>query len=232
MKSIRSPSACVLALAAFAASNTYAATGDTATYLFNLPSTAVASQNPPYPLVATLTLTEVATGVEFLLTPNWADTTSGFSPQSFIERLDYVYVGGNPTFTDLSPTTAPITSFDVGNNANMDSGYKSDTSHIEINWGSKNDPNRFESPDTSKWLVSGVLTDFTVTQATHNSHPSPTFGILSVTGYSLDNLQPTPSNWVTGESTVPVIPEPEIYAVMVAGLAAMGFMARRRRKTT
>ncbi len=49
---------------------------------FNLPSTSVASQSPPYPTVATLTLTQGLTGVEFLLDPNesivgaWKPATS------------------------------------------------------------------------------------------------------------------------------------------------------------
>ena len=59
----------------------FANIGDTATYKFDLPSTEVASQNPPYPLVATLTLTEVAGGIDFLL------TLTGVAPQFLVSRI-------------------------------------------------------------------------------------------------------------------------------------------------
>lgn len=203
-----------------------AAIGDTATYTFDLPSTAVASQNPPYPSVATLMLTEVADGVEFVLTPNWSDPSAGFSVASRIDYLDYVYKGALPTFTFLGG--APIESWSYETNPNnMDSGYKTDDQHLKINWFSGRNDDRFTDPETSSWKFSGVLTDFTGTQATSGPKPSPIFGVISVTAYSLEDPKPTPSNWVAG---VTPIPEPGTWALMLGGLLGVGFMSRRRQR--
>ena len=219
----------VTAVMSITATQAFAAVGDTATFQFNLPSTAESSQNPPYPLVGTVTLTEVSGGVDFLLAPNWLDSSTGFAPQSFVERLNFVYEGpANPTFTYLSG--APIKTFSYETNSNtMDSGYKTDDQWIGIDWYTKNDEDRFTSNETSSWRVSGVLTDFTGTQALSNSKPDPIFGVISVTAYSLDGFTPTPSNWVTGVSP---IPEPEIYAMLSIGLGLMGWVGRRRKLQT
>lgn len=221
-------SAILVAAMSMTTTQSFAAIGDTATFQFNLPSTSESSQNPPYPLVATITLTEVSNGVDFLLAPNWLDITTGFSAQSFVERLNFVYQGpANPTFTYLSG--APIKTFAYETNSNtMDSGYKTDDQWIGINWYTKNDEDRFMNNETSAWRVSGVLTDFTGTQALSNSKPDPIFGVISVTAYSLDGFTPTPSNWVTGAIATPV-PEPEIYAMLGLGLGLMGWVGRRRK---
>lgn len=206
----------------------FANIGDTATYKFDLPSTALASQNPPYPLVATLTLTEVAGGVDFLLTPNWGGS-AGFSTNSHIERIDYVYQGpASPTFTFLSG--APIDTFSYETNQNnLDSGYKTDDQHINIGFFTSNTASRFDDDwSNSSWNVSGAgvdLTDFTGTQATSGPKPSPIFGVISVSPYSLTDPHPTPSNWVTSP-----VPEPETYAMLLTGLGLLGFMARRRKQ--
>ncbi len=181
--------------------------GTSATWYFNLPSTAVASQNPPYPLVATLTLTQTADGVQFLLTPNWSDPEAGFSSESFIEQVDYVYnyngSGSGLTGGNVSGSTPPITVDDFrwdadakvksftywSNPHNMDSSYTTQDQHIQVDFGDKNDTWRFtDSWADSEWTVLGTsLSDFTGTFATSNSHPSPIQGVISVTAYSLDD---------------------------------------------
>lgn len=226
---MRSLAAASVALAALLASGgSQAAVGDTVTYSFDLPATG--AQNPPYPSVALLTLTETSGGVLFDLAPQWT-TSSGFSSSSFIERLDYVYSGPSLSSSDFSAVSgAPVASFTFQTNPNnVDTGYTAEDQHIVVDWGSRNDADRFDDDfASSSWLVEGsVLSNFTGTQATASSpnKPSPIFGVISVTGYSLDGQQPTPSNWVAG---VTPIPEPETYALMLAGLGALGFLRRRR----
>ena len=220
--------------------------GDTASWRFNLPSTSVASQNPPYPSVATLLLVETADGVQFTLTPTWNDPPAGrFGTASFIERLDYVFdVGADTAPSDFQPTYpavppavpplsngsfrwdggAPIKAFDYDANVNLDSGYKAEDQWIHVDFFSKNnDPDEYRFDTTfanSVWTVLGRdLIDFTATFATHNSHPTPTQGVISVTSYSLEDPKPTPSNWVTGPggNTEPDpngAPEPGVLALL------------------
>ena len=224
-----------------------------ASWSFNLPSTSTSGQNPPYPLVATLTLEQVGSDVWFVLDPNEVSPGVVLGKfdvmNSFVNRIDFVYSGrvlDTPDYTDIlasSSTMSPDSlirkvSYDT-DPANMDSGYKSNDEHIIIDFIPKNEPNRFGFNDTSSWIIKNVaLADFN-TFATHNSHPSPTFGIISVSPYSLggdkvcgltltENCNGTSSNWVTGP--VAVIPEPETYAMLLAGLGLVGFLARRKMK--
>lgn len=189
-------------------------------WTFDLPATAIASQNPPYPTVATLTLTQTADGVQFVLDPN--ESSPGFADGSFIERLDYVYGGLGLTANDFRQDAGAPGTFQFESNPNnMDSGYQADAFHIVVDFPSKNDPGRFDPTDTSTWTVLGTtLADFTGSFATANSKPSPIYGVLSVTAYSLPEVQPTPSNWVAP------VPEPSLGALLGVGLAAL--WARRR----
>ena len=225
----------------------------TISWSFNLPSTSTSSQNPPYPLVATFTLTEVGSNVLFVLDPN--ELSPGVQPDpenSFVNRINFVYSGRALDATDytniIASSLAMSPDSHIGvkgvsyktNPNNMDSSYVSNDQHIVIDFVPRNRPNRFGFNDTSSWTIAGVsLADFTGTYATSNSHPSPTFGIISVSPYSFNGASvcgptgielcsPSPSNWVTGP--VAAIPEPETYAMLLAGLGLLGFSARRRMK--
>ena len=209
-----------------------ASVGDHATFSFDLP--AAASWSGSYPLVASLLLTETATGVNFTLTPNWSNAGgAGFSSPSHIERLDLVYDGpSTATFTSL--TGPVIASFHYDASHHMDAGYNSSAQQITIDWNTCHScADLFNNAwASSSWSVNSVgldhvvLTNFADSlHATHSSihFPQPIGGIISVTAYHIDGLHPDTSNWVSPA------PEPETYAMFMAGLGLMGFIARRRK---
>ena len=212
----------------------FASVGDSATFNFDLP--AAASWSGSYPLVASLLLTETATGVDFTLTPNWSNAgDAGFSDSSHIEKLDIVYDGpSNATFTSLLGPVIAAGDFEYHSGSNMDAGYQSNAHHITIEWNtSDSSVNLFNSEwESSSWSVNSVGLDTVVLvnfadhlHATHSSihFPQPIGGIISVTAYHVDGLHPDTSNWVSPA------PEPESYAMFMAGLGLMGFIARRRK---
>lgn len=90
---------------------------------FNLPGTALASQDPPYPIVGTITLTQVAAGVQFTLDLN--DSSPGWGDGSFVERLDFVCAGGALDANDFQNVSGVAASdFEFESNPNdMDAGY-------------------------------------------------------------------------------------------------------------
>jgi hypothetical protein len=198
---------------------------------FNLPAVGLGAVNPPYPNVATLTLSDIAGGVQFTLTPN--ASSSGFEGDpntEFVERLTLAFTGSAPiTFANVSGAALQSVSFSA--NPALDAGYSSQAQAIAFDWYSTpaNGGLRFDVTETSTWNVFGTgvnVASFSNTFATANNKPSPTHGVISVTGYDLEVQRPTPSNWV---DSVSAVPEPEVYASMIAGVALLGALARRRR---
>jgi hypothetical protein len=190
-----------------------AAIGDTLIYQFNAES---AGNAVPTVTQAKLLLTETASGVDFKLTPLWGPPTTG----NRVDGLQFAYSGESLSFVDGAGPTA---SFSTGFGS-IDSGY-STTSLIILGWPSANNsPNLFNSLDSfTSWSLNGAtitLADFSIFATATSTKPTPGFGVISMPGAA-------PSNWVA--MGVSPIPEPETYALMLAGLGVVGFVARRRR---
>ncbi len=205
-----------LTAAAFAAPAAHAAVGNSMVYSFNTQSTAGAT---PTVSQASLLLTETASGVNFKLTPDWH-----VSNGDRVQQIQFAYSGDAASFSHLA---GPAGSASFGMGA-IDSGYNS-AFKVTISWPSSGS-NEFDDHDAfSSWSLNGAsidLTDFGFT-AGSSSKPAPAFGAISMPGAR-------PSNWValgslTDGPPVAAIPEPETYALMGMGLAAMGFVVRRRK---
>lgn len=224
MKNICKISATLFTVLGMGLGSSTTATAAPVVWTFNLPSTATASQTPPYPAVATLSLSQVGSDVQFFLDPN--ELNSGVLPDatdSFVHQVDFVYKGAALTagsFTYNSGALIDSFSYET-NQTNMDAGYKTQDQHIKIDFFTKNNDGnkRFDFTETSTWTIAGVsLTDFTTTYATSGPKPSPIYGVISVSPFRGDS-----SNWVTA------VPEPETYVMMMMGLGLMGLVVRRRK---
>jgi len=189
-------------------------------WAFNAPATGNPSQNPPYPTVAVLTLTQTADGVQFTLDPN--EGNPGFGSSSFVQRLDYVYSGPALSAASFRHDGGAAASFSFSGKGHMDAGYKADGSEITVTFPSSSS-DRLTPGETSTWTVLGAkLSDFADTFGSANNKPSPIYADISVTGFSLPHHTPTPSNWVCP------IPEPGTGALALLGLALLGRAGHRR----
>ena len=208
------------------------------TWTFNLPSTGTPSNNPVYPTVATLTLTQIGNDVQFILDPN--ESSPGVNPASgsFVKSIDFVYQGHALTSNDFQyDSGAMVQSFNYKNDVTMDSGYKADSKHIVVdffdnNQNSSHFADNFDFTETSTWTILGTtLGDFTDTKATANNKPTPISGVISVAPYALASIHPTPSNWVAGyDGSGPPSSIPVPAAVWLFGSGLVGVMSLTRRK--
>jgi hypothetical protein len=189
---------------------------------YTLPATALPSQDPPYPVVATLMLVQTADGVQFTLDPN--EASPGFGANSFVERVDIAYAGDPLDASDFLHVSGTEGDFSFEDNPNnFDAGYQADVYHIVVDFPSA-PSDRLEPGGSSTWTVLGAtLADFAGTFATANNKPSPIYSVISVTGYSLPDHQPTPSNWVA------VVPEPGTALLLLVGVGGLAVEGRRRR---
>ena len=198
------------------------ATAAPVVWTFDLPSTAVASQTPPYASVATLSLTQIGSDVQFFLDPNQSNPGALPATNTFVHSIDFVYSGAVLTAASFAHNAGALVetfSYEMNQN-NLDAGYTTQDQHVQVDFFSRNNDGsaRFDFTETSTWTIKNVsLTDFTTTFATSGPKPSPIYGVISLGGFSGGT-----SNWVAA------VPEPETYAMMLAGLGLIGFSARRR----
>ena len=158
--------------------------------------------------------------------PGWPVTPPGNN--ELAAGADYVNVSG--------PAVSQVQYF-IPPPDGLDAGYASAVHTLVFDWPSSGDA-QFDATEVSTWNMFGTgldASDFGISAyGTADNKPSPIFGVISVTAYDLPrcsdgfvaecSANPTPSNWVAGQ-----IPEPSTYALMLAGLGAIGFVAYRRR---
>lgn len=220
----------------------------TITWDFNLPATAISSQNPPYPSVALLTLEDKTCSggvncVLFTLDPN--ESNPGYeqsdpSKNSTVNALNIAYHGVDLSSSAYESFSGPVANADTFGNSknplvavvkpptsalNLDTGYSvpnaDGNGQLLLTW---NNPD-FPVSEISIWYLLGTtIADNFSLMAESNSKPSATFGIFSVSRISLTDPNPTPSNWVTAPSPVPVPA-----AFWLFGTALMGFISLSRR---
>ncbi len=252
LKKMRSVSklALVAALLLGAASGAQAAT---VIWDFNLPATGISSLNPPYPSLGLLTLEDSTCGgsncVKFTFDPN--EGNPGYNPGGATSTIDRLTVGFKTSESDetalqsvhqLTSITGTgmvaVDSWDwsqrpPANDDNLDAGYATGEGQFSMNW---NNPN-FPVEDISMWTIlnTTIASNFSV-MGTANNKPSPTFGVLSVSPKIVvqdsdgDNVTPTPSNWVTGESAQPpaVVPIPAAAWLFASALGVFGYFGKRK----
>jgi hypothetical protein len=196
-----------------------AAAGAT-TFSFGLPGTGLPSQTTSYLNVATLTLTQTADGVQFVLDPN--ESNPGFGSKSSIKRLDFVYAGAILDQNDFRIDDGVSGRFSFQRkHPGMDAGYRANDFHITVKFPSKS-KNRFDPSETSTWTILGTTLDDFASFATAKNKPDPVFSVISLSGYFLRNAKPSSSNWVAP------VPEPGTAALLLVGLGGLAAVGRQR----
>lgn len=189
-----------------------AAVGDTLTYLFNAEATGSFTVGVTQ---ATLVLTETASGVDFVLSPNW-----GVTKGKNVERLQFAFSGDPVTFAHLGGALIDSGAPQFGAHAGSFDASYSTPAYYQIEWFNPSAKKFDSGKPTSSWSLNGAgitLADFSIAAATANvNKPSPIFGVISMPGAA-------PSNWVAA-----AVPEPEAYGLAIAGMLVVRFAMRRR----
>lgn len=144
------------------------------------------------------------------------------SDQPFADIPAGVIVGGN--FLSAGPTTTQPSEVT----------FSSGIDYISFLWGSPDLYNSLTVVTTAGNVVFDVLSlGFLVTNGDQSFSQYVQFVAdvgVDITGLIFSNTPPTNAFEVANFSVTAPIPEPETYALMLAGLGAVGFIARRRRR--
>jgi PEP-CTERM motif len=149
----------------------------------------------------------------------------------------YGYVGGNDSFADMANVADNIENWDetYGWNSAQASGFKDDNSGSGSTTvlfdGAKNGD---ESTGTLTFLQA-LTGDFILAlkggnEVAYYYFDNANFAANSTIIFDIPGVQGAGYSHGTIYTSTPAIPEPSTYALMFAGLAAVGFMARRRRQ--
>ena len=187
------------------------------TFEFNTEFSEADSPVGPAPWI-TVTFTDVGGGVDMLIS-NSGLTGSEFIQQGIFFNVDPSVSASSLSFSHISGDEAETIS--KGTNA-----FKADGDglyDIKLVYDNAPPADRFDAGDTSKYFISGGG----ITSASFNFMSAPDGGhgpFLAAAHVGGIGANAEGSGWV---APVP-IPEPEAYAMLLAGLGLMGFVARRR----
>ena len=156
---------------------------------------------------------------------------TGLSANEFFTEFDFNYLGGpaltSASFTNQTATTGTVANPSIATGSNA---FKADgDGFFDITFGFQTSAGsgRFGADDV--WRVDIGGTGLSASMFNQQSFTGGDNGIWYVAAHVQGIGSAGGSGWIGGTPANP-IPEPEIYAMMAAGLGLMGFVARRRKQ--
>lgn len=198
--------ATLAAVSAFGAGAVHAAI-----FEFDL-STPASPDGAPSVAVAHLTVEDIGANTQFTLTKL---AVAQFGADSFLTQLNLAYTGGQVPLAFSNISGQAFESADPTNGSGTDAGYSTFTHQVE--WETANNANRLTDGESSVFQAANTqATDWVTNLAFKQNVVAGTPAMVHIQG--VDEFG----------SVKYVVPEPETYAMLLAGLGLAGFIMRRR----